>query len=86
MGNQLSLGRNASLREARDQASVAALEQRRLYQGGRVPYLSSLDADRTLADTDAALASSDAQAAYYQVDLFQSPGGGWQRSEQPARD
>ncbi|MFM0632389.1 efflux transporter outer membrane subunit [Paraburkholderia xenovorans] len=73
------LGRNGSLREARDHASVVAREQRRLYQGGRVPYLSSLDADRTLANAEAALAGSDAQIAYDQVSVFQSLGGGWQQ-------
>lgn len=72
------LSRNDSLRAARDQASVVSQEQRRLYQGGRVPYLTTLDADRTLAAGEATLAASDAQIAYDQVSLFQSLGGGWQ--------
>lgn len=72
------LSRNDSLRAARNQASVVAQEQRRLYEGGRVPYLTSLDADRTLANAEATLAASDAQIAYDQVSLFQSLGGGWQ--------
>ncbi|MFM0340414.1 efflux transporter outer membrane subunit [Paraburkholderia fungorum] len=80
------LGRNRSLRDARDQAQVAAREQRRLYQGGRVPYLMSLDADRTLANAEAALANSDAQVAFDQVSVFQSLGGGWQSSDPSTHD
>ncbi|MEM5425500.1 hypothetical protein [Paraburkholderia ferrariae] len=57
------LGRNGSLREARDEASVVAHEQRRLYQGRRVSYLASRDADRTLASAEAALEDTDAQIA-----------------------
>ena len=57
------LERNASLRAARDKADEAARQNRMLWQAGRSPYLQSLDADRTLANTDAALAELyDAQA------------------------
>jgi hypothetical protein len=48
-----------------------------------VPYLLSLDADRTLANAEATLAESDAQIAYYQVSVFQSLGGGWQQDHSP---
>ncbi|EHP43427.1 NodT family RND efflux system outer membrane lipoprotein [Cupriavidus basilensis OR16] len=74
------LERNRSLRVARDDANEVARQQRLLYQAGRVPYLSSLDADRTLAGTEAALAASDSQVAIYQIDLFLALGGGWQNS------
>src|SRR5262249_26305200 len=53
------LDRNDALRAARDKAGDAARQNRQLYEAGRSPYLSSLDADRTLASTDAALAASD---------------------------
>ncbi|MEW9585794.1 TolC family protein [Paraburkholderia sp. DGU8] len=80
------ISRNDSLREARDQTSAVAREQRRLYQGGRVPYLLSLDADRTLANAQAALAESNAQIAYDQVRVFQSLGGGWQHDAASLHD
>lgn len=72
------LERNQSLRDARDKADEAARQNRLLYQAGRAPYLSSLDADRTLANGDAALAASDGQVATDQISLFLALGGGWQ--------
>ncbi|MGE8368491.1 efflux transporter outer membrane subunit [Cupriavidus basilensis] len=74
------LERNQSLRVARDDANEVARQHRMLYQAGRVPYLSSLDADRTLAGADAALAASDSQVALNQINLFLALGGGWQNS------
>lgn len=71
------LQRNAALRAARDQSAKAADEARRLYQGGRSPYLSSLDAERTLASIEASVAASDGQLAADQVRLFLALGGGW---------
>lgn len=72
------LERNQALHDARDKADEAARQNRRLYEAGRSPYLSSLDADRTLANNDAALAASDAQVSLDQVNLFLALGGGWQ--------
>ncbi|SDD50329.1 efflux transporter, outer membrane factor (OMF) lipoprotein, NodT family [Cupriavidus sp. YR651] len=72
------LDRNQALRDARDKADEAARQNRLLYQAGRSPYLNSLDADRTLAGSDAALAASDAQLAMNQINLFVALGGGWQ--------
>ncbi len=74
------LERNQSLRVARDDADEVARQHRRLYQAGRTPYLSSLDADRTLAEAEAALAASDSQVAMDQINLFLALGGGWQNS------
>jgi outer membrane protein, multidrug efflux system len=71
------LQRNAALRVARDQSAKAAAEARRLYQGGRSAYLSSLDAERSLANMDASVAASDGQLAADQVRLFLALGGGW---------
>ncbi|MGO4330912.1 efflux transporter outer membrane subunit [Cupriavidus sp. 2TAF22] len=80
------LERNHSLRVARDDAQEAARQHRQLYQAGRTPYLSSLDADRTLAAAEAALAASDSQVAMDQVNLFLALGGGWQNSPKVAQN
>ncbi len=69
-----------ALRIAQEQAALAAEQNRRLYQGGRTPYLSSLDADRSLATSDATLAAAEAQVSRDQIHLFLVLGGGWQAS------
>lgn len=74
------LDRNQALRDARDKSNEASRQNRLLYEAGRSPYLSSLDADRTLANNDAALAASDAQVAMDQINLFLALGGGWQNA------
>ena len=76
------LQRNADLRSARNKASIVAEQNHQLYQAGRSPYLTSLDAARTLASSDAALAASDGQLAQDQINLFMALGGGWQNSPQ----
>ena len=45
---------------------------------GDIDSLALLDAERTFADAEAALATADAQIADTQVDLFKALGGGWQ--------
>lgn len=77
------LDRNASLRAADTEAQTALDQTRRLYRAGRSSSLSSLDAQRTLAQTQAALAASDAQVAADQVRLFLSLGGGWRQAPAP---
>ena len=72
------LQRVAALRISRDHARTAAGDERRLYQAGRHPYLSSLDANRTLASAESALASAQAQVSQDQVRVFLALGGGWQ--------
>jgi NodT family efflux transporter outer membrane factor (OMF) lipoprotein len=74
------LQRNGDLRAARDDAAVAQIQAQRLYQAGRSPYLSGLDAARTLATADAALAQSNGQLAADQVKLFLALGGGWEQA------
>lgn len=74
------LERQQALHAAREQAEEAARQLRLLYRAGRVPYLSQLDADRTLANADAALAASESQVALRQIDLFLALGGGWQEA------
>jgi multidrug efflux system outer membrane protein len=72
------LDRNAALKTARDESALASGQSHRLYQFGRTDFLSVLDADRTLAATDAAWAASDAQLAGDQIALFLALGGGWE--------
>jgi NodT family efflux transporter outer membrane factor (OMF) lipoprotein len=72
------LDRNAALKTARDESALASEQSHRLYQYGRTDFLSVLDADRTLAATDAAWAASDAQLAGDQIALFLALGGGWE--------
>jgi NodT family efflux transporter outer membrane factor (OMF) lipoprotein len=73
------LDRNAALRAARDEAALAESQAQRLYRAGRSPYLTGLDAQRTLAGAEASLAQSDSQVAADQVNLFLALGGGWER-------
>lgn len=73
------LQRQAALKAARDQAAMAEGQAQRLYRAGRSPYLAGLDAQRTLAGAEAALAASDGQVAADQVNLFLALGGGWER-------
>jgi NodT family efflux transporter outer membrane factor (OMF) lipoprotein len=71
--------RRDALRDARDQAEVAARIIRARQQEGDVNSLDLLDAERTAADAEATLAAADAAIALSQVDLFRALGGGWQR-------
>jgi NodT family efflux transporter outer membrane factor (OMF) lipoprotein len=77
------LDRNAQLREARDQAALAHEQVQQLYRAGRKPFLDALDAERTLAQTEAALARSNGQVAGDQVKLFLALGGGWRQAPPP---
>lgn len=72
------LDRRAALQAARDAAATVAQQARRLYQGGKTGYLEALDAERSLATSEAALAGSQAQLAEDQVNLFLALGGGWE--------
>jgi NodT family efflux transporter outer membrane factor (OMF) lipoprotein len=72
--------RVAALRQARDSAAAAAADAHRMYKAGRAPYLSSLDANRTLAAAEASLAGGQAQVSQDQIRLFLALGGGWRTS------
>jgi NodT family efflux transporter outer membrane factor (OMF) lipoprotein len=74
------LDRNAMLRAARDQSALASRQTGKLYRFGRTDFLAALDADRTLASAENALAASDAQLAADQVQLFLALGGGWENT------
>ena len=72
------LDRRTALTAARDAAArVAELERLRLREG-RSDSIAVLDAERTLAAAEAALAESDARLVTLQIDLFRALGGGWQ--------
>jgi NodT family efflux transporter outer membrane factor (OMF) lipoprotein len=72
------LDRRQALTSAREEARTAAAISRAQLREGRTDFLVVLDAERTLADTEADLAESDARVATAQVDLFRALGGGWQ--------
>ena len=71
------LDRRAALTEARDQAANAARLSRLRFDAGADSFLTVLDAERTLAAADAALAQSDALVTTYQIALFKALAGGW---------
>lgn len=73
-----ALDRHKSLQTTRDQAAKVAEQARILYQGGRTNYLDNLDAERNLATTELALATSHAELMQDQIALFLALGGGWQ--------
>jgi outer membrane protein TolC len=72
------LDRRAALTEARDQAARAATLSRQRFNAGADSFLVVLDAERTQAAADAALAQSDALVTTYQIALFRALAGGWQ--------
>jgi NodT family efflux transporter outer membrane factor (OMF) lipoprotein len=78
------LDRNADLKQARDQSALASQQARTLYRAGRTDFLTALDAERTLAGSETALAASDAQLVSDQVALFLALGGGWEKSSATA--
>ena len=73
-----SLNRRDALRAARDQAETAAQITRARQREGDISSLELLDAERTAADSEAALAEADALIASAQISLFKALGGGWQ--------
>jgi NodT family efflux transporter outer membrane factor (OMF) lipoprotein len=75
------LDRNAALRLARDQGALASQQARTLYRYGRTDFLTTLDAERTLAAAESALTASDAQLTTDQIALFLALGGGWEQQQ-----
>jgi outer membrane protein, multidrug efflux system len=72
------LERQKSLTAARDEAASALADARRLQVDGRSGSLATLDAERTLASSESAVAALRAQIAQDQVALFLALGGGWE--------
>lgn len=71
------LERDDDLSAAQAHAREAEQEADRLYAGGKIDYLPLLDAQRTLALADSALAASHARLAFDQITVFLALGGGW---------
>ncbi len=70
--------RYASLTRSRDLNAEAARIVRLRYGAGRENFLAVLDAERTLANTQALLAISEATLSSDQISLFKALGGGWE--------
>lgn len=77
----LDLQQNAKLRAARDESRRVSVLQGRLTLGGLGTGLERLDAERSLAQAEAALAASDAATATDRVRLFLALGGGWESGD-----
>jgi multidrug efflux system outer membrane protein len=72
------IDRHQALLAARDEAQRAATASVNRQKEGTIDFLTVLDAERTLADSQGDLAASDARIAFDQVDVFKALGGGWQ--------
>ena len=70
--------RDGDLTTAQARASEAEEQAKRLYVGGKIDFLALLDAQRTQASADDALAASHARLATDQVAIFLALGGGWE--------
>lgn len=75
---------NAKLKAARDDSRTAAAAQAQMSGGGLGTSLDLLDAQRTLANAEAALVQSDAAIATDSVKLFLALGGGWETTANAA--
>ena len=74
------LDRNALLKAARDQSALANDQAHRLYKHGRIDFLATLDAERTLANDESAYAASSAKLVSDQIGVFLALGGGWEQT------
>jgi outer membrane protein, multidrug efflux system len=71
------LDRESDLKTERARAATALSDAVHLQQTGRQGYLPVLSAERTLAFSDASLASQEVKLAQDQIALFLALGGGW---------
>lgn len=67
----------AALTRARDSAAQSSNQAERLFRFGRSDFLTLLDAQRTLANSEAARTRAEVQLVDDQVDVFAALGGGW---------
>jgi outer membrane protein TolC len=72
------LQRDDDLGTARARAREAEQQAQQLYTGGKIDFLPLLDAQRSLAAADNALAATHAHLAADQVAIFLALGGGWE--------
>lgn len=75
-GNELE--RNQYLKEARAEATRAATIVTARQKQGQTDFLTVLDAQRTQAEADGAMAESEGQILRKQISVFKALGGGWQ--------
>ncbi|MGE3746990.1 MAG: TolC family protein, partial [Sphingomonadaceae bacterium] len=80
-----ALDRETSLRKARDAAEHAAFLTDKRFSFGADSFLDLLDAQRTLATANGAMAAAEADRAVAQIALFKALGGGWSDAPQPMR-
>jgi outer membrane protein TolC len=73
-----ALLRKATLTAARDGAETAARISLARQRQGQIDFLTVLDTQRTLAQSQADLAAATRATAFAQVDLFRALGGTWQ--------
>ncbi len=71
------LQREQSLRAARNQADLAVQDAHEMQAAGRGDALVVIDAERTQASVNQALAAQQSQVSIDQVNLFLALGGGW---------
>lgn len=74
------LDRRDALIRARDQSAEAARLAQLRFDAGADSFLSVLDAQRTQAQAEAALAASEAQTISNQITVFKALGGGWREA------
>ncbi|WP_150290178.1 efflux transporter outer membrane subunit [Sphingobium estronivorans] len=67
----------AALDRARNSAGVSAGQAGKLFRFGRGDFLSLLDAQRSLANAEAAAAAARVQLVQDQIAIFLALGGGW---------
>jgi NodT family efflux transporter outer membrane factor (OMF) lipoprotein len=74
------LDRHAALVSARDHSSEALRLAKVRFDAGGASFLDLLDAQRTQADAQAALAQSDQALITDQIGVFKALGGGWENA------
>jgi len=80
------LDEQAQLAQAREQADQVAHANHRLYESGRAPLLSQLEAQGALSRLDQQVAQSQGQTALDEVALFLALGGGWLQQSPQSSD
>lgn len=80
-----AVDREAALTRALAASNSASFISEKRYAAGADSFLQLLDAQRSRADTRAALASAQADRAAAQVSLFKALGGGWAGAPEPVR-
>lgn len=80
-----ALDRHTALTAARNHSATMAWQARTLYAHGKTAQLEALDAERTLAANETALAASQAQLVENQCAVFLALGGGWEEVGSLAR-